>query len=69
LSFLPKKQSPAKPSILCFLNICQKAKIEIIEAATSDRESYFPSGTKRLIRILKRTIQQFFDMFWYQRVV
>lgn len=51
IEFLPEKQSPPKPSILCVFLNCQKGKVEIIESATSNRESYFPSGTKRLIRI------------------
>jgi len=39
-----------------FFGFFVKAKLEIIEAATSDTESYFPTGTKRLIKILKRTL-------------
>jgi len=53
LSLQPKKQSPPKTSILCFFKVLSDQN-KILEAATSDTESYFPTGTKRLIiRTLK----------------
>ena len=56
IEFTTRETITTKTKHFVFFGIFVKAKVEIIEAATSDTESYFPTGTKRLIRILKRTL-------------